>query len=360
MNQVNQVKNYDAPPNMPMKRKRGRPRKDHTLNRREAPPLPPGFGVFNGNHPRQVDAIEVSNESIVGQSVTGVVEEAFDAGYLLAVKIGNSNTSLRGVVFKPGHFVPISTENDVAPHVQMIRRNVFPMENQNQSRVPGHRPRSRERKEKHGKLRRIETGNLLNGSPTANQVHTHDPQIADLAASKGKHVLPVSAYATPSMGSRGTMVPVVLQPVSVSNGLPPVNQVPSVPSQAGHMADSKHKPVQTVTTQVPYLQPQTSQNGEEVKAMNPTGVSQSSETRIENSMAVGKSSVEDSGLSGEADSDETLFVEPIRTIHSCVRNQSGPVPISLENHRIGRMSELLQECRGTEFKERLEYKTLFC
>ncbi|KAF5949658.1 hypothetical protein HYC85_011651 [Camellia sinensis] len=81
---------------------------------------------------------------------------------------------------------------------------------------------------------------------------------------------------------------------------------------------------------------------EEVKSMNPTGVSQSSETRIENSMAVGKSSVEDSGLSGEADSDETLFVEPIRTIHSCVRNQSGPVPISLENHRIGRMSELLQ------------------
>lgn len=342
MNQVNQVKNYDAPPNVPMKRKRGRPRKDHTLNRREAPPLPPGFGVFNGNHPRQVDAIEVSNESIVGQSVTGVVEEAFDAGYLLAVKIGNSNTSLRGVVFKPGHFVPISTENDVAPQVQMIRRNVFPMENQNQSRVHGHRPRSRERKEKHGKLRRIETGNLLNGSPTANQVHTHDPQIADLAASKGKHVLPVSAYATPSMGSRGTMVPVVLQPVSVSNGLPPVNQVPLVPSQAGHMADSKHKPVPTVTTQVPYLQPQTSQNGEEVKSMNPTGVSQSSETRVENSMAAGKSSVEDSGLSGEADSDETLFVEPIRTIHSGVRNQSGPVPISLENHRIGRMSELLQ------------------
>lgn len=57
---------------------------------------------------------------MVGQEVTGVVEATLDAGYLLSVRIGDSNTYLRGIVFKPGHYVPVTADNDVAPHVPNV------------------------------------------------------------------------------------------------------------------------------------------------------------------------------------------------------------------------------------------------
>ncbi|CAI9787822.1 unnamed protein product [Fraxinus pennsylvanica] len=47
--------------------------------------------------------------TMVGQAVTGVVEGAFGAGYVLNVRIGNSNTTLRGVVLEPGHYIPVGT-----------------------------------------------------------------------------------------------------------------------------------------------------------------------------------------------------------------------------------------------------------
>ncbi|XP_057472992.1 protein METABOLIC NETWORK MODULATOR 1-like isoform X1 [Actinidia eriantha] len=346
MNQVNQENNNGAPLNMPVKRKRGRPRKDQSLPRWETAPMPPGFGVVNGNQPRQVLAIEDASASFVGQPVTGVVEAVFDAGYLLAVKIGNSNTSLRGVVFKPGHYVPISSENDVAPHVQMIRRNEIPFPRKNQTRGRGRRPRSKDRNGQHGSLCRIETGQLVNGLPATNLVHGLVPQTADLAVSK--------AYPVPYVGSRGTVVPVVLQPVTMMNGFAPANQMPPILSHAGHMVVSNHKPLQIITSQVGPSQPQTSHQvtPEGVKS-DPTQdvnkrvqvTSQSSETQIENSMGGGKLSVEDSVNSMEGDSDDTsepLSVEPLQTIHTNIHNQSGPFTNPSANNRIGRMSELLQ------------------
>lgn len=333
MNQLNPGNNSDVLPHFPVKRKRGRPRKDQSLNRREGPQVPPGFKVVNRIQPLQLDAIEVANDGIVGQTVTGVVEAVFDDGYLLNVRIGNSNTNLRGVIFKPGHYVPLSAENDVAPHVQMIRRNEIPLQMENHTHMHARHPQS---KDLHG----VPTGYLANRSPPGIRIA---PQTADLVASKGKHVSPVSSCVVPFVGGRGTLVPVVLQPVSLSNGFLPPNQVPQIPSQVGHLAAPKHIQVQTVPSQVPHLQPQTSHQvprvdvrnengpfhqgaevlyGEQVKSMKQIGVSL--ETHIKNNM------------------NEPLVVEPLQAIHSNIHNHSEPVPKPSEKNRIGRMSELLQ------------------
>ncbi|CAI9755048.1 unnamed protein product [Fraxinus pennsylvanica] len=122
MNQAIQGDNSGAPSVLPAKRGRGRPRKDPNLKQVKTANGPPGFDEPKGNRPVKVDRVDV-NENMVGEAVTGVVEATFDAGYILNVRIGDSNTILRGVVLKPGHYVPITDENDIAPHVQMIRRN---------------------------------------------------------------------------------------------------------------------------------------------------------------------------------------------------------------------------------------------
>jgi hypothetical protein len=57
------------------------------------------------------------DNTFVGQSVHGVLDGSFDAGYLLMVRVGDTDTVLRGVVFDPGMSVPISKENDIAPNV---------------------------------------------------------------------------------------------------------------------------------------------------------------------------------------------------------------------------------------------------
>ncbi|KAL5710758.1 hypothetical protein ACHQM5_021284 [Ranunculus cassubicifolius] len=59
---------------------------------------------------------------MVGQAVFGILDGSFEAGYLLTVKVGNTDTVLKGVVFQPGSSVPVSVSNDVAPHVKMLKR----------------------------------------------------------------------------------------------------------------------------------------------------------------------------------------------------------------------------------------------
>ena len=61
--------------------------------------------------PEHVNPVE-DTFSKVGQAVTAVVESEFDDGYVITGKIGNSD--LRGVLFKPGHYAPVTAENDVA------------------------------------------------------------------------------------------------------------------------------------------------------------------------------------------------------------------------------------------------------
>uniref|UniRef100_A0A5B6YRX1 AT hook motif-containing protein n=1 Tax=Davidia involucrata TaxID=16924 RepID=A0A5B6YRX1_DAVIN len=362
MNQANEVNNPDAPPNIPVKRKRGRPRKDQRLDRGESARVPPGSEGLNRNQPRQVDPIDDASDGMVGQAVTGVVEVALDAGYLLTVRIGHSETCLRGIVFKPGHYVPVSAENDVAPHVQMIRRNEIHLPTKNGTSMRGHNSRSRERNEQHVNLRGNEIALLLNGSLTANQVRRPVPRTANMMTSKGKRVPSVAAPAVPPVGSRGTVVPVILQPVNLLNGLPPANQVTPVASPGAHLVPTKIVASQGLSTQPqneigPFHQGTPEVLGEEATPMKLTGVSTpdeikervqisslSSETHIENSKAAGKASAEESGLSPEGgigNMNEPLDIEPLQAIRFDVHNQSAAVPKPLENNRTGRMTELL-------------------
>lgn len=136
MNQINGENNNFTSPTMPIKRKRGRPRKDKSLQNptKITPTLKNPMKITPTlNYPPPLNSIGDANGSLVGQPVTGVIEASFDAGFLLNVNIGNSGTCLRGVVFKPGHYRPVSVENDVAPHIQMVNRNEIPipMENRN-------------------------------------------------------------------------------------------------------------------------------------------------------------------------------------------------------------------------------------
>lgn len=113
-----------GPSVQPPKRKRGRPRKDQSL---KSPDASASVGVKEHLPPKIKGP-----EPVLGQAVTGVVEAIFDSGYLLSVKIGN--TKMRGVVFKPGHCVPIAAANDVVPHLPMIKRKNF--------RIPGKKRKS--------------------------------------------------------------------------------------------------------------------------------------------------------------------------------------------------------------------------
>ncbi|MED6203430.1 Protein METABOLIC NETWORK MODULATOR 1, partial [Stylosanthes scabra] len=90
---------------------------------------------------------------MVGQAVSGVIEAVFDAGYLLSVRVGDSDTTLRGLVFKPGRYVPISSENDVAPGVPMIQRDEVPIPS---GKAQFQTPLPKERNEQHANINRNE------------------------------------------------------------------------------------------------------------------------------------------------------------------------------------------------------------
>lgn len=177
---------------LPLKRRRGRPRKDQSPSLgRDAPMVRPGIERITQNPAHQVDAM-------VGQAVTGTIEASFDAGFLLSVTIGDSKTKLRGIVFKPGHYVPITSENDIAPHVEMIHRNKIHLP------VGGKVRRRRRYKHK------------------AEFNESKDNQLSTI----------VLAPSVPPVGARGTVVPVVLQPANLTNRSARSGQEPLDVSQA--------------------------------------------------------------------------------------------------------------------------------
>ncbi|KAG8365082.1 hypothetical protein BUALT_Bualt18G0067200 [Buddleja alternifolia] len=332
MNQINQGESSGGPSVYPAKRRRGRPRKDPSLKRTGPTHVPPGFEGPKENTPQRSDRTDAP-ESMVGQAVTGIVESTFDAGYLLSVKIGNSTTKLRGVVFKPGHYVPVTAENDVAPHVPMIRRNAIPIpaENQNWSGP--------------GKL----------------AIQTAPPK---RKYSSSRNVAP----SVPPVGVRGNVVPVVLQPVNFPNGSPNSTQTPPSGPQTAHVMNFGDKDVHMVEPlsmlppdrSIPVSQiftgPQLdssnqvfqggNQNensplsegtsvigqGEKVEPIKSTNVDNSSETSdipIENGKEALKSSAEEYGNTTK----EPSSAEP---------TQFASVTKPLFSYGTGRMTELLQ------------------
>ncbi|KAM3204441.1 hypothetical protein P3L10_027850 [Capsicum annuum] len=130
--QAIQDNNPSAPTILPAKRRRGRPRKDGGVAKRGnlqspvmmTPPAPESIKKVQQNavEVNQKDGIIGGNNG-VGQMVSGVVDGRFDAGYFITVRVGNSGTTLRGLVFQPGRFAPITPANDVAPSATMYRRS---------------------------------------------------------------------------------------------------------------------------------------------------------------------------------------------------------------------------------------------
>ncbi|KAH7436021.1 hypothetical protein KP509_06G089800 [Ceratopteris richardii] len=63
-----------------------------------------------------------ATEVRVGQSVHGVVDGTFDAGYLVTIRVGDAETVFRGIMFGHGLYSPLSTDNDVAPDLKKVSR----------------------------------------------------------------------------------------------------------------------------------------------------------------------------------------------------------------------------------------------
>ncbi|RDX88650.1 hypothetical protein CR513_29731, partial [Mucuna pruriens] len=123
MNQQNQ--GTGPPSNVPIKRKRGRPRKEGSVVQGENVPVM--LSSDNALNSNQAAGTSTTEDEMVGKAVTGVIEGTFNAGYLLNVKVADTDAFLRGLVFLPGQVAPVTVENDVAPHVKMIKRKEIPI-----------------------------------------------------------------------------------------------------------------------------------------------------------------------------------------------------------------------------------------
>lgn len=318
MDPVNQEIRPEASLMIPEKRKRGRPRKDPSERRAakarsQAVRMPPGYPQHHTTTPR-IDPIHNPTEVMIGQTVTGVVEATFEAGYLLAVRIGNSNITLRGAVFKPGHTAPLTPENDVAPHVEMIKRTQVPFPEMQ----PPIRRRKRRSKEKNMQL--------VTYVPNGDETLPNSP-------SKGNYVF------TPA---RGNVTPVILQP----NG-PPSNQPPP------HLRATQGKPVHSVLPLAVYppngstSQASESQTSSQFTGTGSENVSVKHGTDGQQVEGGGKSSVGNQETVVKMETDigdmnEPLFVEPLQTRHTVHHFQGAPVMGPVMHTGTGRMTELLQ------------------
>lgn len=344
MNLLNQGES-SGPSVQPAKRRRGRPRKDPSLKHAEAAHIPVSE-VVKEYPPQRADRTRAI-ECMVGQAVTGVVEATFDSGYLLTVRIGSSNTNLRGVVFKPGHCVPITAENDVAPQVQMIRRNDVHFAVENQGWPPGHEIAL---------------------------------QKAAVVPSKRKYAPSKTAPAVPPVGLTGTVVPVVPQPVSYPTGLQtsdhgdadvqmvePLSMLPpdrSIPVSQIFVAAQPHSSHQVA----PGIQQDdddgsfnkgASEVGQDEKHkpmiatdIDASGSSQTSDIKIEDGKEALKCSTEDSGIVSKQEIGSTNEPFPSESSHPA------SVKEPLFDYETGRMTELLKVSQSTKTYE-INYSAIY-
>ncbi|RZC46323.1 hypothetical protein C5167_039265 [Papaver somniferum] len=122
MSQENQALNPAPVENLPVKRKRGRPRKNENVAREVKESVSDSVPDVVKRNRRRRDRKASSVDPMVGQVVTGVLDGSFDAGYLLTVRVGDTNRILKGIVFEPRFSVPVSDANDIAPQVKMVKR----------------------------------------------------------------------------------------------------------------------------------------------------------------------------------------------------------------------------------------------
>ncbi|KAL2341271.1 hypothetical protein Fmac_009211 [Flemingia macrophylla] len=119
MNEQSEGLGSSTPSNVPLKRKRGRPRKvDSGVQRMNMPVMP--------NSNQTVGAGDDCIDGMLGKEVACVIEGTFNGGYLVNVQVA-ADTYLRGVVFLPEQVVPVTAETDIAPQVRMIERTEIPI-----------------------------------------------------------------------------------------------------------------------------------------------------------------------------------------------------------------------------------------
>jgi len=207
--------NHTISGDLTAKRKRGRPRKQLKLESNEhSLGHSPSFSRSQQQSRQRND-----DEAMVGQPISGVIEATFEAGFLLSVKVGNSDSMLRGVVFKPGHCDPVSVDNDVVPDVPMIRRNSDVMHHDGSAKR-GRKSRFREKR----------------GSGV-----------------RSRALVPVPIQPAHPTIPNNLIVPVVLQPAHLENGgeRVPIDHSP-MQTETGSQASgaSNGKPFETLLTQV--------------------------------------------------------------------------------------------------------------
>ncbi|XP_054778941.1 uncharacterized protein LOC129286879 isoform X1 [Prosopis cineraria] len=216
MNQQNQGAGSSNPSSVPAKRKRGRPRKEGSIVQVDSTPV--RHGSDNFINPNQTAGTTGSSDAqMIGKVVTGVIEGSFSAGYLLNVRIGDSPTYLRGVIFQPGQYVPVTPENDVAPHLEMIQRKDFPIpvlnpQAQTQSSIPS------------------------SGQGSKQPVEPKPP----LVSLSKDQVLPTETHpgASVSPGNQSASVLVPMTNIPTSDSSIPAGGIPETLSDLGHGSQS--------------------------------------------------------------------------------------------------------------------------
>ncbi|ONI09995.1 hypothetical protein PRUPE_4G022600 [Prunus persica] len=220
MNQQSQGTSSLSSPDPPMKRKRGRPRKDENLVHAESATAGPGAESLKKNKQSTSDDVE---SEMVGQVVTGVIEGSFDAGYLLNVRVGDTDTQLRGVVFLQEKIAPITPANDIAPHIKMCKRKDIPIPPLNlQSQLYGSaRPSEQSNRQ---------PAEVKNQTPTVpDQTQSSIPGIPESLESKSFSVMipPVDNLPKNDVGPslEGKVMPQqILEPVTHSQSAPAMGQ----------------------------------------------------------------------------------------------------------------------------------------
>ncbi|KAH7546706.1 hypothetical protein FEM48_Zijuj01G0230000 [Ziziphus jujuba var. spinosa] len=414
MDQGDLGNNPNASASIPLKRKRGRPRKypklkfeegvhiprNQNLYRGESStvPPPPGFEGINGNQPRQAAPSNDVPDVMVGKAVSGVIEAVFDAGYLLKVRVDNSDATLRGVVFKSGRCIPVSEANDIAPDIQMIRRHEIPFPAGNYTQFHGHNPRSKERNEQQLNSQRDRT-HTTKEAQMSDPVPRAAPHYTNHVGSKSKQVHSTAAQTASPAIPRGSVVPVLLQPANLSNGLSlageptplPRGNVAAVKGKqiqvASHPSNGSVSTSQLTTDGMQASQPQTNhqpiyeglqfENGRyaqppiemlgdtEARSMKLPGMPfeklvtevikriqvppEPADTQTDRKSAV-KMPVNDSDRSMDVQDnnvDQPLAIEPLQSVEPGVHNQPEPASKPVENDRTSKMSELLQVLQDT-------------
>nr|GMC78686.1 uncharacterized protein LOC109165175 [Ipomoea batatas] len=131
-----QAVNSSSLPILPAKRRRGRPRKDGSVAEKVISSSSQSSETRKIIQPGEVKEQGTEVDDMVGRMVSGVIDGCFDAGYFLTVRVANSSALLRGVVFQPGRFSPITAATDVVPQAKMFERRDMPVPVLNNGVIP--------------------------------------------------------------------------------------------------------------------------------------------------------------------------------------------------------------------------------